>query len=84
MLLNRVNPYQLALVLDNSLDVIILDIRNQKHPQTTLHHNAQVNYAAWYPTQNVISTTSDDAMTKIFDLKNDAGIGDNAHMSQPV
>ena len=40
VLLNRVNPYQLALVLDNSNDVIILDIRNQKHPQTTLHHNA--------------------------------------------
>ena len=74
----------MALVLDGSSDVVILDIRNATLPMFPLRHNAQVNYAAWFPNQNLISTTADDGMTKIFDLSNSAVIGDNAHMSQPV
>ena len=81
VLVNRVNQYQLAVVLEDFYEVLILDIRNAAMPQTTLSHSAQVNHAAWFPAQNVIGTTSDDAMTKIFDLSaTSPQLGSNSHL----
>lgn len=36
--MNRVNQYQLAVVLEDFNQVFILDIRNAAVPQTTLSH----------------------------------------------
>ena len=76
MLWNRVNTHQLALILSNSSDVVILDQRYAMTPQTTLLHKSQVNSAAWHPTQNILSTASDDGITKITYL-NDMSMGEN-------
>ena len=40
VLVNRVNQYQLAVVLEDYYQVLILDIRNAAMPQTTLNHSA--------------------------------------------
>ena len=85
VLMNRVNQYQLAVVLEDFNQVFILDIRNAAVPQTTLSHSTQVNYAAWFPSQNVIGTTSDDKITKIFDLSSDREpLAANQHIQQPL
>ncbi len=68
VLWNQFFPMKVLVVLKNSSDALVLDIRKPNQVQTILQHDEFVNCAAWIPENNMLCTADGNAQTNIWQL----------------